>query len=124
MLTCTSVLQFIATMETNILAKIDAIVNVTITQVVSGSAVVTSSVAFTGADSTAASAERTALYQTLSSGDTTIFGTSFGSVVVSNVTEGTANNPSKLLHLHDCQHAPPDHKAEVAELVICGILLH
>ena len=93
-----SVLQFIATMEANILAKIDAIVNVTITQVVSGSAVVTNSVAFTGADSTAASAERTALYQTLSSGDTTVFGTSFGTVAVSNVTEGNANNPSRLLH--------------------------
>ncbi|DBA85394.1 TPA: hypothetical protein ACH3X2_006072 [Trebouxia sp. C0005] len=86
--------QFVSTLEANIFAKIDAIANVSITKVVTGSAVVTNSVAFTGADSNAASAEQTALYQMLASGQTTIFGTSFGSVVVSNITQGNATNPT------------------------------
>jgi len=70
-------------------------VNVTIANVVSGSAIVTNSVAFTSAGSSAALAGRTALYQTLTAGDTTIFGSSFGTVTVSNVTEGNATNPSE-----------------------------
>ena len=98
-LICACTLQFISTLEANIFAKIDAIVNVSITKVVTGSAVVMNSVAFTGADSSAASAEQTALYQTLASGDTTIFGTSFGSVVVSNITQGNTTNPSKSAFL-------------------------
>lgn len=99
-------LQFISTLEANVFAKIDAIVNVSITKVVTGSAVVTNSVAFTGSDSNAASAEQTALYQTLTSGDTTIFGTSFGRVVVSNITQGNATNPSKTaFHLVCMSHA-------------------
>ncbi|KAA6422323.1 MAG: hypothetical protein FRX49_07793 [Trebouxia sp. A1-2] len=88
--------QFVSTLEANIFAKIDAIANVSITKVVTGSAVVTNSVAFTGADSNAASAEQTALYQMLASGQTTIFGTSFGSVVVSNITQGNATNPMDM----------------------------
>lgn len=89
------VLQFVVTLEANIFAKISAIVNVTITKVVLGSVSVTNSVAFTSADSVEAVAGQSALAATLSSGDTTIFGTSFGSVVVSNVTEGNSTNPSE-----------------------------
>lgn len=84
------------TLEANIFAKISAIVNVTITKVVLGSVSVTNSVAFTSADTDEAIAGQSALAATLSSGDTTIFGTSFGTVVVSNVTEGNSTNPSEL----------------------------
>lgn len=95
-----ALLQFVTTLEASIFAKIDAIVNVTITQVVDGSAVVSNTIAFTGVDSTAALAESTALTQTLSNGDYSIFGTSFGSVAVSDITQGNATNPSKLKPMH------------------------
>ncbi|DBA98451.1 hypothetical protein WJX82_008491 [Trebouxia sp. C0006] len=87
-----------STLEANIFAKINAVVNVSITKLVT---VVTNSAGSIGADSAArcqasnaASAEQTALYQTLASGGTTIFGTSFGSVLVSNITQGIATNPT------------------------------
>ena len=44
-------LQFIDTLEANIFAKIDAVVNVTITNVALGSIKVTNSVAFTSSNS-------------------------------------------------------------------------
>ena len=94
-LTTYSCLQFINVLESNIYAKINALVNVTITQVTSGSAVVENTVAFTSSDSSAAAAGRSALFQTLSAGDTTIFGSSFGTVIVSNVQQGNATNPSE-----------------------------
>ena len=89
--------QFIVTLEANILAQIKAVVNVTITQVVPGSVKVSSSVAFTGADSAGAVDAQTALTNVLKSGDvSSIFGTTFGSVAVSDVAQTTASNPSKL----------------------------
>jgi hypothetical protein len=95
-----------STLEANIFAKINAVVNVSITKLVT---VVTNSAGSIGADSAArcqasnaASAEQTALYQTLASGGTTIFGTSFGSVLVSNITQGIATNPSKTAFHFAC----------------------
>ena len=89
-------MQFVATLETNIFAKINALVNVTITKVVMGSISVTNSVAFTGADSAAALAGQSALAQVLSSTDaSSLFGTTFGSVTVSNVAQTNATNPSR-----------------------------
>lgn len=89
-------MQFVDTLETNIFLKINALVNVTITNVVAGSVQVTNSVAFTGANTAEALAGQSALAAVLNSGDVAdIFGTSFGSVTVSSVTLGTASNPSK-----------------------------
>lgn len=82
-------------MEANIFAKINAVVNVTVTKVVLGSISVTNTVAFTSDNTADALAGQSALVATLSSGDTTIFGTTFGSVAVSNVTQGSTSNPSK-----------------------------
>ena len=85
-----------STLEANIFAKINALVNVTITNVVAGSVQVTNSVAFTGANSAAALAGQSALAAVLNSGDVSdIFGTTFGSVTVSGVALGTASNPSE-----------------------------
>lgn len=83
------------TLEANIFAKISAIVNVTISKVVMGSISVTNLVAFTSANIAEALADQSALAATFLSGDTTIFGTTFGSVVVSNVTQGNTTNPSE-----------------------------
>ncbi|KAL0036552.1 hypothetical protein WJX77_012565 [Trebouxia sp. C0004] len=69
--------RFINVLESNIYTKIHALVNVTITKVTSGSAVVDNTVAFTSSDSSAAAAGRSALFQILSAGDTSIFGSSF-----------------------------------------------
>ena len=114
------VLQFVTVLEANIFAKINALVNVTITKVTTGSAIVENTVAFTSSDSASAAAGRSALFQTLQSGDTTIFGTTFGSVAVSNVTQGTADNPGKCLQVPDlfglCRSAQPMHEN------VCNIL--
>ena len=90
-------------MEANIFAKINAIVNVTVTKVVLGSISVTNTVAFTSGNTADALAGQRALVTTLSSGDTTVFGTTFGSVAVSNVTQGNTTNPSKC---YWCCNAP------------------
>lgn len=85
-----------ATLEANIFAKINALVNITITKVVQGSVSVTNSAAFTASDSADALAGQSALADVLSSGDvSSIFGDSFGTVTVSGVTKGNATNPSK-----------------------------
>lgn len=94
-LTVVCTLQFIATLQAAILAKISAVVNVTISKVESGSAIVYNSVAFTSADSAAALADRTALYTDLTAGDVSLFGSSFGTVTVSNVAQANTTNPSK-----------------------------
>ena len=92
-------MQFVKTMEANILAEIKAVVSVVITQIVPGSVKVSSSIVFTGADSTAALAGASAVAAVLASGDvSTIVGTSFGTVDVSGVTQGNATNPSKSRH--------------------------
>lgn len=92
-------LQFVETLETNIFAKIDALVNVTVTKVVLGSISVSNTVAFTGADSQAALAGQGALAAVLQSGDvSSIFGSSFGTVAVSAVVKANATNPSEYPH--------------------------
>ena len=92
-------MQFVKTMEANILAEIKAVVSVVITQIVPGPVKVSSSIVFTGADSTAALAGASAVAAVLASGDvSTIVGTSFGTVAVSGVTQGNATNPGKSRH--------------------------
>ena len=89
------------TLEANIFAKINALVNVTITSGAAGSIQVTNSVAFTSANSAAALAGQSALAAVLNSGDVSgIFGTSFGSVTVTGVALGTASNPSEWTHAY------------------------
>lgn len=81
------------------MAEIKAVVSVVITQIVPGSVKVSSSIVFTGADSTAALAGASAVAAVLASGSvSTIVGTSFGTVAVSSVTQGNATNPSKSRH--------------------------
>lgn len=94
-LSCALCLQFVNTLETNILTSIGSLVNVTITNVVLGSISVSNTIAFTDADSLAAAAGQTALAQALSSGDVSLFGTTFGSVTVSNVKQANATNPGE-----------------------------
>ncbi len=94
---CARCLQFVSTLETNILTSIGSLVNVTITNVVLGSISVSNTIAFTDADSLAAAAGQTALAQTLSSGDVSLFGTTFGSVTVSDVKQANATNPGELV---------------------------
>jgi len=60
---CALCLQFVNTLETNILTSIGSVVNVTITNVVLGSISVSNTIAFTAADSIAAAAGQTALAQ-------------------------------------------------------------
>ena len=90
-------MQFIETLQTNIRAKINAIVDISIDQVVVGSVLVSNTATFTDANSEAATAGQNALTAVYKSGDVAeIFGTSFGNVSVSNVQATEAKNPSKL----------------------------
>ena len=90
------VLQFILTLQTNIRAKINAIVNVNIDKVALGSILVTNTATFTDANSDTATAGQRALAKVLDSGDLTgIFGTQYGDVTVSNITTPYAGNPSR-----------------------------
>jgi small-conductance mechanosensitive channel len=97
---CALCLQFVNTLETNILTSIGSVVNVTITNVVLGSISVSNTIAFTAADSIAAAAGQTALAQALSSGDVSLFGTTFGPVTVSDVKQANATNPGEFLVSH------------------------
>lgn len=90
--------QFVTVLEANIFAKINALVNVTITKVTSGSAIVENTVAFTSSDDAAAKAGQAALFQSLQARDTSVFGATFGSVGVSSVTQGTTANPGKSFY--------------------------
>ena len=90
-------LQFISTLEANILAKLNAIVDVTVDKVTAGSVMVANTVAFTDANSASATAAQDNLATVLNSGDvSSIFGDSFGPVTVTNVAPTTSSNPSKL----------------------------
>jgi len=81
------------------LAEIKAVVTVIITGIVSGSVQVSSSIVFTGADSTAAVAGSSAVAAVLTSGDvSSIFGSNFGAVAVSSVAQANATNPSESRH--------------------------
>ncbi|DBA99980.1 TPA: hypothetical protein ACH3X1_013851 [Trebouxia sp. C0004] len=84
--------RFITALEANILQMLDVLANVTIDSVVASSVSVTDTISFTGADSTAAAEARDALVTALTSGDTSIFGTSFGSVTVSSVSSTNSTN--------------------------------
>ncbi len=89
-------LQFVATLESNILTAIEQLVNVTITKVVAGSISVSTSIAFTTADAAAALEGQSALAAVLQSNDvSSIFGDSFGDVTVTGVSKGNTTNPSK-----------------------------
>lgn len=95
------VLQFILTLQTNIRAKVSAIVNVNIDKVTAGSVLVTNTATFTDANSDTATAGQTALAQVLKSGDLTgIFGTQYGDVTVNGVNTLNAGNPSRSSTLH------------------------
>ncbi len=102
-------LQFIATLESNILTAIEQLVNVTITKVVAGSISVSTSIAFTTADAAAALEGQSALAAVLQSNDvSSIFGDSFGTVTVTGVSKGNTTNPSKpppAFFLHTCNSA-------------------
>ena len=90
--------QFIDTMEANIMAKLNTVANVTITKVSPGSINVANSVASTGAENNMAKANQDAFASLLGSPD----GVSCGAVTVSNVTKTTSPNPSEFssrLHL-------------------------
>ena len=89
------VLQFISTLEANIFSEINALTNVTITKVVAGSISVTNSISFTAAYLSAAVAGQSALATLLSSGINTVFGRTFGSVSVSNITQTNTTNPGE-----------------------------
>ena len=93
--------QFISTLEANILAKLNAVTNVTINKVTPGSVNVDNSIKFTGADSSAAMAGQSSLAALLAdssaNGVGSIYGTSFGNVVVANVTQTNSTNPSESL---------------------------
>ena len=99
-LTFCAVLQFVTTLEANILKLLDVLANVTIDSVTQGSVNVDDTISFTGADSASATSARDALFTALTSGDTSIFGTSFGSVKVSGVTSTNSSNTGTLLWLH------------------------
>ena len=88
-------MQFVDTLETNVFDIIGSVVNVTITNVVLGSISVSNTIAFTSADAAAAAAGQADLTQKLSSEAVSFFGTTFGSVAVSDVQAANATNPSE-----------------------------
>ena len=103
-------LQFINTLQANILLATGQVANATITKIETGSVKVSNTIAFTGNDTTAATAARDTVFSALSSTSssdlTKIFGTSFGAVTVSSPQSTVSNNPSKrclVAHRHcDC----------------------
>lgn len=94
-------MQFCATLEDNILRVQKVVANCTITNVVLGSVKVSNTLAFTGSDSAAAETARgevaTALARSDGSGSANYFGTSFGSVTVSDVKSTTTTNPQGMI---------------------------
>ena len=88
------VLQFVATLTTNIEKLSGSPVQVTVDSVTAGSVTVATTVVFLSGDSSSASAYQSAL----TSGDTSsVFGTSFGDIAVdaSSVKTATVTNPSE-----------------------------
>lgn len=91
-------MQFILTLQTNIRAKINAIVDVNIDKVTSGSEsiLVRNTATFTDANSDTAKAGQSALEQVYKSGSVAdIFGTQYGAVTVTDISTDYAANPSK-----------------------------
>ena len=87
-------LQFCSTLEANILRVQGVVTNCTITSVVLGSVKVSNTLAFTGSDAAAAEAARNSVATALASTNTAdYFGTSFGTVSVSDVASTNSANP-------------------------------
>lgn len=88
-------LQFCNTIVANIFTSYKVVSNCTVGTVVSGSVVVPTTVAFTGADSTQATAAQSAFATALKSQDTSVFGTQYGTVTVaaSSVQSVQSTNP-------------------------------
>ena len=100
-------LQFIVNLQTNIRAKVYAIVNIKIDGVAAGvgSVLVSNTATFTDANNDAALAGQKALMDVYGSDDLSgIFGSEYGNVTVSAVRPSTAANPSKSqpCHLQHC----------------------
>lgn len=94
-------LQFVLNLQTNIRAKVYAIVNIKIDMVTAATAsiMVSNTATFTDANNDAALAGQKALMDVYASDDLSgIFGTEYGNVTVSDVSNGTAANPSKSHH--------------------------
>lgn len=92
-------LQFTSTLEANILRVQGVVANCTVTKVELGSIKVTNTIAFPGADEEAATAARNTVATALSSSNVAeYFGTSFGTVAVSNVQSTTSANPTGDSH--------------------------
>lgn len=94
-------LQFILNLQTNIRAKVYAIVNIKIDMVTASTAsvLVSNTATFTDANNDAALAGQKALMDVYASDDLSgIFGTEYGNVTVSDVSPVTAANPSKSYH--------------------------
>ena len=92
-------LQFASTLEANILANLNVLSNVTATKVTGGSINVYNTVAFTGADANGATAGQAAYANLMKTptGISSIYGTTYGTVTVSNVTQTTGPSPGEHL---------------------------
>ena len=92
-------MQFANTLEANILAALKAVAHVTINKVTPGSISVDNTVAFNGADTTAAKAAQSSLVTLLSSpnGVGSVYGSTFGNVTVTKVQPANSTNPSEYL---------------------------
>lgn len=87
-------LQFINTLQANILANLGVVSNVTVNSVTKGSVLVDNTVAFTGTDQSAAATAQTKLASLLGSptGISSVYGTGYGTVTVASITpENTAS---------------------------------
>lgn len=89
-------LQYSNAIQANILSIYKVVSNCTIGKLSPGSVAVPTTVAFSGADSSSATSAQTALTTALKSGDTSVFGSDYGTVTVaaSSVTAGTTPNPA------------------------------
>ncbi|KAL3163413.1 hypothetical protein ABBQ32_009791 [Trebouxia sp. C0010 RCD-2024] len=89
--------KFVLNLQTNIRAKVYAIVNIKIDMVTAATAsiMVSNTATFTDANNDAALAGQKALMDVYASDDLSgIFGTEYGNVTVSDVSNGTAANPT------------------------------
>ena len=87
-------LQFINTLQANILANLGVVSNVTINSVTKGSVLIDNTVAFTGADQSAAANAQAQLASLLAtpSGISSVYGSGYGTVTVASISqENTAS---------------------------------
>ena len=115
-------------LQANIFAELHVLSNVTITKVTPGSINVANSVAFTGRDSDSAAAGSAAYANLMTSDDgiMAIYGTTFGTVTVSDIKLTNTTNPSEFLcivqsHAMSCTsfHAIIASNAQHHMLLIC-----